>query len=172
MDRNRFQSRNSAAMFRPCRSLIPSPPRAARPRPQRLDPRRGQRPVRAAVPRADVRGPAHPRACISIRARCRSRRCSRSRPAAVPEDCAYCPQSAQIRHRRQGREADAARRRAGRGAGRESRRREPFLHGRGLARAEGPRRRERLRHGRGRQGAGAGDLRDARHARRKRRRSG
>ena len=81
-----------------------------------------------------------------------------------PEDCAYCPQSAQIRHRRQSRKADAARRGAGRGARRQGLRREPLLHGRGLARAEGPRRRKRLRDGRGRQGAGARDLRHARHA--------
>ena len=39
-----------------------------------------------------------------------------------------------------------------------------LLHGRGLARAEGPRSRQGLRHGRGRQGARAGDLRHARHA--------
>ena len=37
-----------------------------------------------------------------------------------PEDCAYCPQSAQLRHRRQGREADEPRCGAGRGARRQA----------------------------------------------------
>ena len=43
-----------------------------------------------------------------------------------------------------------ARRRARRGARGEGRGRQPLLHGRGLARAEGPRPRQGLRHGRGR----------------------
>ena len=51
-----------------------------------------------------------------------------------------------------------------RGARGESGGREPLLHGRGLALAEGPRPRQGLRHGRGREGARARDLRHARHA--------
>ena len=78
----------------------------------------------------------------------------------------------EIRHRRQGREADEPRQGAGRGAGGEGCRREPLLHGRGLARAEGPRPRQGLRHDRGRARDGARDLRHARHADRMRRRSG
>ena len=70
----------------------------------------------------------------------------------------------EIRHRRQGREADEPRQGAGRGAGGEGCRREPILHGRGLARAEGPRPRQGLRHDRGRARDGARDLRHARHA--------
>ena len=81
-----------------------------------------------------------------------------------PEDCAYCPQSAQLRDRRRGRKAHEPRRGAGRGAGRQGRRRQPLLHGGGLALAQGPRSRPGLRHGGGRQGARARDLRDARHA--------
>ena len=81
-----------------------------------------------------------------------------------PEDCAYCPQSA---HYDTGVKADKlmevdavlAEARAARGGGGE-----PLLHGRGVALAPGSRPRGGLRHGRGRQGAGAGDLRDARHA--------
>ncbi len=72
-----------------------------------------------------------------------------------------------IQHRRQGREADVARRRAARGASGEGRRRVALLHGRGLALAEGPRPRQGLRHGRGREGARARDLRHARHAERR-----
>ena len=81
-----------------------------------------------------------------------------------PEDCAYCPQSAKYdtgvkAEKLMELDAVLAEARAAKAA-----RREPLLHGRGLALAEGPRRRERLRHGGGRQGAGAGDLRHARHA--------
>ena len=53
-----------------------------------------------------------------------------------------------LRHRRQGREADERRCGAGRGARRQERRREPLLHGRSLARAEGPRSRQGVRDGR------------------------
>ena len=82
----------------------------------------------------------------------------------LPGGLRLLPAERALRHRRQGREADEPRRRAGRGARRQGRRRQPLLHGRGLARAEGPRPRERLRHGRGREGARARDLRHARHA--------
>ena len=57
--------------------------RKSGPHPQRLDPRRSARAVRAAVPRADVRGRAHPPDAFRSEPRCRSRRCSRSRPAAA-----------------------------------------------------------------------------------------
>ena len=80
-----------------------------------------------------------------------------------PEDCAYCPQSA---HYDTGVKAEKLMdstpcwpRRA-----RQGRRRQPLLHGRGVARAEGPRPRQGVRHGRGREGARARDLRHARHA--------
>ena len=53
------------------------------------------------------------------------------------------------------------------GASRQGRRRQPLLHGRRLAFAQGSRSRSGLRHGGGRQGARAGDLRHARHARRR-----
>ena len=82
----------------------------------------------------------------------------------LPGGLRLLPAGGALRHRRQGREADGARRRAGRGARGQGRRRHALLHGRGLARAEGPRSRQRLRHGRGRQGARAGNLRHARHA--------
>ena len=71
-----------------------------------------------------------------------------------------------LRHRRRCREADAARQGARRGARRARCRRQPLLHGRRLALAEGSRSRSGLRHDRGRQGARARDLRDARHAER------
>ena len=70
-----------------------------------------------------------------------------------PEDCAYCPQSAQIRHRRESREADGSRGRARRSARGQGRRRLALLHGRGLALAQGPRSRQGLRDGGGREGA-------------------
>ena len=81
-----------------------------------------------------------------------------------PEDCAYCPQAARYdtgvdAEKLMSLDAVLAEARAAQG-----RRRQPLLHGRGLALAEGPRRRERLRHGRGREGARARDLRHARHA--------
>ncbi len=89
-----------------------------------------------------------------------------------PEDCAYCPQSAHYDTGVKAEKLMSARRGAGRGARRQERRREPLLHGRGLARAEGPRPRQGLRDGRRREGARARDLRHARHAHRRRRRSG
>ena len=131
--------------------------------PQRLDPRRGPRAVRAAVPRADVRGRPHPPDAF------RSDR-GADLDAAVDQDrrlpggLRLLPAGGALRHRRRRRKADEPRRRAGRGARRQGRRRQPLLHGRGLALAEGPRRRERLRDGRGREGARPGDLRHARHA--------
>ena len=82
----------------------------------------------------------------------------------LPRGLRLLPAERQIRHRRRRRKADEPRRGAGRGARRQGRRRQPLLHGRGLALAEGPRRRECLRDGGGRQGAGARDLRHARHA--------
>ena len=81
-----------------------------------------------------------------------------------PEDCAYCPQSRALRHRRRSRKADEPRRRAQRGARGQGRRRLALLHGRGLAQPEGPRPRAGLRHGGRRQGARPGNLRHARHA--------
>ena len=69
-----------------------------------------------------------------------------------------------LRNRRQGGEADGPRCRAGRSAQRQSRRRQPLLHGRGLALAQGSRSRPGLRHDRGRRRAGARNLRHARHA--------
>ena len=69
-----------------------------------------------------------------------------------------------LRDRRARRKADAARSGAGGGACRARGRRQPLLHGRGLAFAQGARPRAGLRHGRRGQGAGARDLRHARHA--------
>ena len=56
-----------------------------------------------------------------------------------PEDCAYCPQSRALRHRR-GRRGRCCRSTAVIAAreAREDERRDPLLHGRGLARPEGP----------------------------------
>ena len=81
-----------------------------------------------------------------------------------PEDCAYCPQAAQYdtgvkAEKLMSLDAVLAEARAAKAAGRAA-----LLHGRGLALAEGPRPRPGLRHGGRRQGAGARDLRDARHA--------
>ena len=81
-----------------------------------------------------------------------------------PEDCAYCPQSARYdtgveAEKLMALEAVLAEARAAKAC-----RRQPLLHGRGVALAQGSRPRCGLRHGRGRQGAGAGDLRHARHA--------
>ena len=82
----------------------------------------------------------------------------------LPGGLRLLPAGRAIRHRRQGRKADGRRGRARRSARGQGRRRLALLHGRGLALAQGPRPRCRLRHGGGRQGAGAGDLRHARHA--------
>ena len=129
----------------------------------RLDARRGARAVRSAVPGADVPRPERPPAEF------RSGR-GADFDAAVDQDrrlpggLRLLSAKRALRHRRARRKADGARCRARRGARGEGGRRQPLLHGRGLARAEGPRSRQRLRHGRGRQGAGARDLRHARHA--------
>ncbi len=56
-----------------------------------------------------------------------------------PEDCAYCPQSARLPHRRQRRKVDGHRGGHRSGTCREGRRREPLLHGSGMAFAEGAR---------------------------------
>ena len=64
----------------------------------------------------------------------------------------------------QGREIDGRRRGAGRGGGGQGARLAALLHGRGVARAQGPRHGQGLRDGRGREGHGAGNLHDARHA--------
>ena len=72
-----------------------------------------------------------------------------------PEDCAYCPQSAHYETGVKAEKLMEARRGPRRGAGGQARRREPLLHGRRLAHAEGPRPRRGVRHGRGRQGARA-----------------
>ena len=69
-----------------------------------------------------------------------------------------------IRHRRQGRETHEPRHGAGRGAGRQGCRRQPLLHGCGLARTQGSRSRQGVRDDRGRACDGARDLRHARHA--------
>ena len=61
--------------------------------------------------------------------------------------CLLSPERA-LRHRRQGGKADGGGCRAGRGAGGEERRRQPLLHGGGLARAEGSRSRQGVRDGR------------------------
>ncbi len=82
----------------------------------------------------------------------------------LPGGLRLLPAGRAIQHRRQGREADVARRRAARSAGGEGRRRVALLHGRGVALAEGSRPRQGLRHGRGREGARPRDLRHARHA--------
>ena len=82
-----------------------------------------------------------------------------------PEDCGYCSQSSHHRFRPQGLQADGSRARRRRGAQGARRRRHPLLHGRGMAQSEGARHGRHRRHGRGRQGAGHGDLHDARHAR-------
>ena len=82
----------------------------------------------------------------------------------LPGGLRLLPAERQLRHRRQGREADEPRQGSGRGAGREGCRREPLLHGRRLARAQGPRPRQGLRDDRGRARDGARDLRHARHA--------
>ena len=71
-----------------------------------------------------------------------------------PEDCAYCPQSAHFDTGAQGRQADGARGRAGGGARRQGVGREPVLHGRRLARAQGPRPRQGVRDGGGRPALG------------------
>ncbi len=83
---------------------------------------------------------------------------------ACPEDCAYCPQS--IRYdtgleRESLMDADevVARARARARGGRDA-----LLHGRGMAKPEGPRPRQGRRDGRGRRRARPRDLRHARHA--------
>ena len=81
-----------------------------------------------------------------------------------PEDCGYCSQSA---HAATGLAASklmdvgrgARRRRRGQGGGLG-----PLLHGRRLARAQGPRPRRPVRDGRRREGDGPRDLHDAGHA--------
>ena len=83
-----------------------------------------------------------------------------------PEDCAYCPQSARYdtgvkAERLMEVEAVLAEARRGQGS-----RREPLLHGRGVALTQGPRSRRGLRHDRRRKGARPRELRDAGHARR------
>ena len=83
-----------------------------------------------------------------------------------PEDCAYCPQSASydtgVRAEKLMPLDDGDR-----GSPRRAfRRRQPLLHGRSLALAEGARTRSGLRNGRGRQGTRPRDLRNARHAHR------
>ncbi len=112
------------------------------------------------------------RATFRPDARCRFRRCSRSRPAAARRTAPIVRKARRYDDRRARGKADAARRRARRSARRARCRRQPLLHGRGLALAQGPRPRAGLRHGRGRQGAGARDLRHARHADRRSRRGG
>ena len=57
----------------------------------------------------------------------------------LPGGLRLLPAERALRHRREADEADGARRRAGRGARRQSRRRDALLHGRGLALAQGPR---------------------------------
>ena len=136
------------------------------PRPPRLDPRRGARAVRPAVPGADV-----PRAERAPR-QFRTRR-GADFDAAVDQDrrlpggLRLLSAERELRHRRARRKADGARRGARRSARGEGRRRQPLLHGRGVARTEGSRSRCGLRHGRRRQGARARDLRHARHAHRR-----
>ena len=81
-----------------------------------------------------------------------------------PEDCAYCPQSIKYdtgvkAEKLMELDAVLAEARAAKAAGACA-----LLHGRGLARAEGPRSRQGLRHGRGRERARPRDLRHARHA--------
>ena len=66
--------------------------------------------------------------------------------------------------RAQGREIDGRRRGAGRGGGGQGAWLAALLHGRGVARAQGPRHGQGLRDGRGREGDGARNLHDARHA--------
>ena len=124
---------------------------------------RGAGAVRAAIPGSDLPGADHPSREF------RSDRSADLDPA-VDQDrrlsgrLRLLPAEHQIRHRRQSRKADGARRGAGRSARGQGGRREPLLHGRGLARAEGPRSRQGLRHGRRRARARARDLRHPRHA--------
>ena len=84
-----------------------------------------------------------------------------------PEDCAYCPQSADYETGVRAEKLMPLDTGARGSARRPRRRREPFLHGRGVAFTQGARPRPCLRHGRRRQIPGAGDLRDARHAERR-----
>ena len=81
-----------------------------------------------------------------------------------PEDCGYCSQSAQRQFGAQGREIDGRRRGAGRRGRGQGAWLAALLHGGGVARAQGPRHGRGVRHGRGREGDGAGDVHDARHA--------
>jgi 4-hydroxybenzoate polyprenyltransferase len=71
--------------------------------------------------------------------RAASARCCSIKTGGCPEDCAYCPQSAALRHRRRPPQADAGRRGPREARARQGRRRHALLHGRGLAQPEGPR---------------------------------
>ena len=62
-----------------------------------------------------------------------------------PEDCAYCPQSRRYATGVEDQEILPLEHVSGVGQGRESERRDPLLHGRGVARAEGQRPRESAR---------------------------
>ena len=111
----------------------------------------------------------HPRADGASR-ELRSDR-GRVRDAAVDQDrrlprgLRLLPAGCPLRHRRRGHQADGAGRSAAGRAAREGRRRYPLLHGRRLARTQGPRHRASRRDGREREGAGPGNLRHAGHAR-------
>ena len=127
---------------------------------------RGEGAVRAALSRTDLSRPKHSSPPF------RSQR-GADFDAALDQDrrlsggLRLLPPERALRHRRQGGEADGGGCGPRRGAGGEERRREPLLHGRGLARAEGSRSRQGVRDGRRRQSARARDLRDARHAHRR-----
>ena len=134
--------------------------------PPRLDPRRGARAVRSAVPGADV--PRAKRASRQFRARRGADfDAAVDQDRRLPRGLRLLSAERELRYRRARRKADGARRGARRSARREGRRRQPLLHGRGVARTEGSRSRCGLRHGRRRQGARARDLRHARHAHRR-----
>ncbi len=131
---------------------------------KRLDPGRGRGPVRPALRRTRLHGRERPPGLV---------RAERDPvfPAALGEDRRLCrglrllqPVGA-FRHRAESDQADGAG--CGHRPGRpgQGRRRAAVLHGRRLARPEGPRPAQAGSHDRGRQGAGPGDLRDARHAR-------
>ena len=124
--------------------------------------------------RAALRGPDVPRAARRIARITRPNAVQMStllsiKTGACPEDCAYCPQTVRYDTGLE-RETLCRSTKSLARAGGEGRRRHALLHGRGVALAEGARRRSDRRDGPRSARARHGDLRDARHARRPRRR--
>ena len=137
--------------------------------PHQLDPRRNRGPLRPAVHRARV-----PRGGGASGAS-RGGRGAAVHPAVdqdrrVPGGLRLLLAIGARQDRPQGREIDGRRGGAGRGGGGQGAWLAALLHGRGVARAQGPRHAAGLRDGRGREGDGAGNLHDARHADRRARR--